>query len=1207
MLLLFFSLLSAFHSTGSHPPITVDGDPSDWIGSTPQYENSEAYDQGEYIWRDAVNDDSGDGDYLYPLNAVFDTFPEDDQVYDLLEWRVTSDMNNVYFLFRIANITNPWSGTYGFSHQLPIILIDQDRVPGSGRTDVIRDANCKVSEDAAWEWAIWSSGWLFGAEDAAGNEYDLSSFLGAAVAGSTLTDHIEIGVPMSLIGDPKGQTWRFVVILGPEEFSRCRKVDANVSDWRIGGGEGNSSVLGNDPNFLDLAFYNSISQQEAELGEYLTTGSMVVLDVYKDVTFGGQAFGGSLDVTGIDTLMNGSSDRTATFNVTSFLNFTETQSYTVYLTVSSVSPGSGFLEDFNFTFTENGFTLNPGQSRTVILYLQYVGTSSYTSLSSGEHFVRVIANFTAGGVSISRGESSAFTAAASVPPVEGPTRQIDVIFLFHFNQNLVPYGDQANDASYVGLLKTLRKHPNSKFAIHVSGSLMEDLQWFNNTAIQLIRDGVQEGQFEVIGSTYIQNVMYSTRMNDTDYQFNDEQIKEHREIIEKIFGVSPKGFWNPERTWTQSFVPLLVDNGYEYTQVEDHILYDSGITGSEYLVRTTTYNGKQLVVFTDDKTFEGYVNGAVDSGSSVDMINFLRNQYSYDVEDQFAICYFEDAEATGLWDYEGGEDPHIDWNNLDNILTDLENESWIKITTYEEFLESHSPAEDVSPIVDGAASWMGGDAWFDQNNSPMVQSYRVFFNSIRNRLNQVNASIQDAKNGGKNTTSAEKLLEHAWTTLLAHQYEFGCVIHSGYTDFDLARTALVSAEAALYSLNPSPTSQIVEVDINNDSITEIVVKNQHNMYVWSGRGGRLLYWFDIDNGEELVGNENFMYYLEAYTDDNTYVPTLKKGDPLWPWLSGNNLIPWDIYKRFIIRRRALNDFLKVDGSYIGSSNFTLVNANYAYSITGNSILFSYSDGEITLEKNVTMPADGRNVDVSYSITYEGAGSADVELEIEIDLCPSYEMVMEGGRDILQYWKDGQIIPEAELPTQGTLGVLNVESGELVALILANSTTSMKGDGNKDVFGKMLIPKFEIDQLGSGDTVRFGFTLAWSRIPPDPEFFKDVRHEGERVVVEIPTYVRKTFLRYESNGSLVEEVMEYYGPYQVSAQLPEGWYEIVGEDIYGNVKIYAPIAGMASFSMLSGMLSIYEINLECDLDISFGNRLLVVFFSWEGGYQGNVTI
>ncbi|RLI22836.1 hypothetical protein DRO45_00290 [Candidatus Bathyarchaeota archaeon] len=1206
MLFLLLPLLFPSSFTQNHS-VVVDGNPDDWVGKAPQAENSEAYDGGEYIWRDAVNDDSGDGDYVYPSNPVFDTYPEDDQVYDLIEWRVTWDSNYVYFLFRVANITNSWNSSRGFSHQLPIVLIDKDRVPGSGRTDVIRGANCRVSSEAAWEWAVWASGWGIGAEDAYGNVYEDSSFVGAQVAGASTTNCIEMAVPISYIGDPTGQTWRFYVILGPEEFSHCRRVDEFPSEWAIGGGEGDAEHWGDDPNFLDLAFYSSTEEQEAELGEYKYTGETVILNGYKDVTFNGEAFGGSLEIEGLETVMNGTEDRTVLFNVTCRLDVAETHIYNVTVWVAGISPNTTCEEDYSFSFSENSFLLAPGQSRTVTLLVEYLGNCSHSFLSSGSYSVMVSANFTCDVENVQRTAVNGFEVLSSVPPIGGQARRIDVILLFHFNQNLVPYGDQANDACYVGLLKTLRKHSQSKFAIHISGCLLEDLQWFNNTAIQLVRDGVEEGQFEVIGSTYIQNIMYSTRMNDTDYQFNEMQIKKHRELIQKIFGVAPKGFWNPERTWSQSFVPLLVRNGYEYTQVEDYILERSGASGSEYLVRTTSLNGSQLVIFNDDKNFEGIVNGAIDSGDASYMVDFLWEQYNLDVNDQFAVCYFEDAEATGLWDYENGENPHIDWNNLDQILTVLESHPWIKLTTYEEFLKNHAPAEDVSPVLDGAATWMGGDSWFDQNNSPLMNGYRAFFNQIRNYLNRVNQTIQEAKQQGKDTEAAEKMLSHAWTTLLAHQYEFGCFSQPNRTELELARTARVAAEAALYSLNPSSETEIDEIDVNDDGTVEVVVRNQFNFLVFSRRGGRLLYWFDIVNGEELVGNENFLYYLEPYTDDNRYVPALRKGNPLWPWLSGNNLIPWDKYKQFIIRRRALNDYLKVEGEYIGGSNLTLVNAEYTLEgLENNSVIFSYSSGEITLKKQVSIPPSNSEVQVHYSIVYRGSSPTDLELEIESEFCPSYMTVMEAGRDILQYWSNNQIVSEEQLNSLSNVGVLNVQTGELVKFAPVNSTISLRGDQHKDVFGKILAAKFEL--LGvANTTVNFCFSISWEKITPQQFFFREIRTENGKLVVEVPTYVRKVVACYQQDGETINKTLKYYGAQTVYTELPQSPYRIIIQDLYGNTYTFVPAQGTVSFSNLKGKIPVNKISLQCNLQVKFGTSLLVIFYDWNETLEGNVTL
>ena len=113
--------------------------------------------------------------------------------------------------------------------------------------------------------------------------------------------------------------------------------------------------------------------------------------------------------------------------------------------------------------------------------------------------------------------------------------------------------------------------------------------------------------------------------------------------------------------------------------------------------------------------------------------------------------------------------------------------------------------------------------------------------------------------------------------------------HAGFTDFDLARSALVVAEAALYAA--TPTSSVHQHDLNDDGVEEIVMVTASDMWVLSPYGGRLLYWFDLESGDELVGNENFMYYGESYVSDNRYVPVLHGGSDIYTWLSGNYIFP----------------------------------------------------------------------------------------------------------------------------------------------------------------------------------------------------------------------------------------------------------------------------------------------------------------------------
>ncbi len=258
-------------------------------------------------------------------------------------------------------------------------------------------------------------------------------------------------------------------------------------------------------------------------------------------------------------------------------------------------------------------------------------------------------------------------------------RKLKTALLFHLNQALTPYADVGDRSCYNNLLKTLRKHKELKFNIHISGTLVQALKWYNPETIELIKEGVKDGQFEIIGSTYSQNVMYST-----DMKSNEWQVKRHKEIIKEVFGVEPAGFWNPERTWRDDLGELMIKYGYKYTFIEDKTVRNSGMKGSEYYLRTTN-NGKLIIVNDDNEILNKFKN-AVDAGDYETKIGdrgalltrerkeykqffqYLRQIYKKDKDGQYLVCAADDAEINGLWDFEDGNNPDLDFKNLDFLL-----------------------------------------------------------------------------------------------------------------------------------------------------------------------------------------------------------------------------------------------------------------------------------------------------------------------------------------------------------------------------------------------------------------------------------------------------------------------------------------------------------------------------------------------------------
>ena len=673
-------------------------------------------------------------------------------------------------------------------------------------------------------------------------------------------------------------------------------------------------------------------------------------------------------------------------------------------------------------------------------------------------------------------------AGAAVPAVVdsgAPPEPIDVILLFHANQNLNYQGDTANDACFWGLVEVLRRHPQSHFMLHFSGTLLHDLGWFNfrhePSTLDMLRAGIADGQFEIVGSTYAQNVPYGTAMWD-----NARQVEVHREVIGTMLAVEPTSFWNPERCWKQGLVALMAENGYASTWVETHILEDSGVQAPEHALRRTAFGGRELIVFNDDHQMT-VLNGAIDSGDPTNVVNYLAWLRGQDTWRDFVVCYCEDAEATGLWDYEGGGDPAQNWANLDQVLTAMEATGWIRLTTMSEYLAEHRPTELIEPIVDGQALWMvwpsqqaGYADWFDfQERDPSVLYYRDFYAGLRGRIESVRALVAPG-------TPAARLVDHAVRNFVAHQFEFACIGCGGIgcQDWHKAETlegALLAAETALA---PPADVAVAERDANGDGVDDWILATPSALFILSETGGRLLRWFDLDRGEEILGNELFMrgYYYEGWrewyagpgwNDDRHY-----QEDYVWDaWNLRPVVQPW--HREYAIRKHALNDRLTVDG--VGDG--VILDAQYAAAVQDDALVLTHAAGGLAVTK--TCAAEGGGLTATYDFTNTSGQPHVYALTIENELNPSLLAIMDHGRGSVAYW-DGA--DTSSVITPDAIGVRNTVTGRTVVFAFSEQPASL--GGGETVHGLLFSPSFAF-ALDPGETKRLVLSLNVDATGVDP--------------------------------------------------------------------------------------------------------------------------
>lgn len=462
---------------------------------------------------------------------------------------------------------------------------------------------------------------------------------------------------------------------------------------------------------------------------------------------------------------------------------------------------------------------------------------------------------------------------------------LSLALVFHFNQHTHEYAGIANRTCYRGLLAVLRAHPKLKFNLHFSGTLLRALPWFDVDTLALARAGLAAGQFELLGSTYAQNVPYAS--DDWD---NARQIALHREVLAQLFDVKPSVFWLSERSWRQSLLPVIASGGYRVVPVEDHILRAAGL--QDPAPASTTLGEQTLTVVYDDTTLRDRFNYAAWFGRRAQLFKYLQQLAASPGSENFLPVYAEDAEAMGQWGWEQGYLPQATWSHLDNLLTELEDSALYRL----QHLSAARARQKLEALPDGAALWMdrallrpdapyhedGFADWFDfLERSPKVMRFRRLYAVLRVRLQALQAARQDVGRAGGKSRPGGEFLRQAVEAFCHHQYEFGCigVGGPGYWGWENARSAFTLAYAA--ELADQPRAGVWVDDVNGDGSDEQLFCNGRELAVLTSYGGRLLYWLDLAAGCSWVGNQLAVPHAR-FDVDAAKLPKLG----LWParWL-----------------------------------------------------------------------------------------------------------------------------------------------------------------------------------------------------------------------------------------------------------------------------------------------------------------------------------
>ena len=220
---------------------------------------------------DASGDGHGDGTITLPMASDFAGGMD---LFDIRGVKIEQSDWNARFTFEMGEISNYWSLSNGFSHQIIQIYVDKGDSE-TGRTDMLPGANAEIHPDWAWEVVISGTGEP-GAVYSVQSDTGATSARGVEVEGDKDTNTIVYTVSKDVIGTDVA-SYRYVIVSGSQDgfgTGKWRDVDETAKTWTLGGGSDASTDDGieYDPNVLDIV--RTDDQQETILADYDVAGGV---------------------------------------------------------------------------------------------------------------------------------------------------------------------------------------------------------------------------------------------------------------------------------------------------------------------------------------------------------------------------------------------------------------------------------------------------------------------------------------------------------------------------------------------------------------------------------------------------------------------------------------------------------------------------------------------------------------------------------------------------------------------------------------------------------------------------------------------------------------------------------------------------------------------------------------------------------------------
>ena len=454
-----------------------------------------------------------------------------------------------------------------------------------------------------------------------------------------------------------------------------------------------------------------------------------------------------------------------------------------------------------------------------------------------------------------------------------------VYFLFGIH-NHQPVGNdlfvfnKAFEDCYRPFLEVLKKFPEIKCNIHISGSLYDWILKNKPDYIKNLKEMSDKKQIEIVGGGYYEPIL--PVISDRD---KFAQISLMSNFIKKEFGKKPNGMWLAERVWEPQLASVIRKSGLKYTFLDDVHFRSAGIRDKELSgYYFTEDSAKPIAVFPINKTLRFKIPFSKAEEAMTILKSFSQNKKDV------LVTFFDDGEKFGLWSWT------YDWIYKKKWLEKffkllVQNNKTVETITASEALKKFSPNRNV--IYLPTSSYREMDEWVMEpeeffyynklkeylkkyKNHSEAAKFRNFtkagfFRNFFRKYPRVNYMHKKMLYLSENIHKVEMrhcLVSAKDKNIFENLYKAQCNCgywHGLFGGFYLGniRAAiyenLIKVEKELdkaYNLPESSAERlqrgaknsllIEKADINLDGLPETIVKNSHLICVFSKRGATLL-------------------------------------------------------------------------------------------------------------------------------------------------------------------------------------------------------------------------------------------------------------------------------------------------------------------------------------------------------------------------------